>query len=375
MMSVPAICEKCGGSIGDQSTGCLRCPKTKASLMVADAPAASEAGNLTTRTLSLVNRNYAVGSAVGYAFALVATKERSWSDNLLVAIGFPALSLVVWMILKSSSRQFPQVGKGTSENRWGQVVTGLAVVGITDWLLRTGFILELTVFVILTVALVLVGVAVLASLGSALTTDATDAAKSKSGSWNWGKYVVAVVVVATLRGQLQQPAKKDNIPQINAHHQIGAATEQFWRDGILHIARVEDRFPDPMDGQSMKEFLNLATRFLEQELNALEQLSSDQVALDAANLFRRHRGDLVELQRVIAERLASMSEADLNSPAVELAAIGDAARATGDLLTDKPDVAAFLALIQRLENHEVERAALQGKLIERFRGRSFPLTD
>ena len=69
------------------------------------------------------------------------------------------------------------------------------------------------------------------------------------------------------------------------------------------------------------------------------------------------------------------TEADLNRPVHDVIAVADAALAANALPSNDPALSTLLALIGRLENHDVERAALQGKLSERFPTRQFKLPE
>ena len=365
-----AVCKECGKPLGKETSQCQSCATP----------------GLARQWFATLCRNFATVSTLLFALVLVTTADRNWIANLPVVVGFCTVSLLM-RGLAGLVR-----GDATQPSRWTHVIVGLAVIGLIDWLVRSELLWG-------AIGVAMVGAASIAILFAIYAwwvqpaTPATQSAEPETGSTaaaadtqpattggnggrNWIGIIIAGIVIAALKGEFQKPANqpgKARPQQVNA--QLTGNTERFWNEQIVKLALLEQSFPEPSVDQTFGEYTRSAEEYLTNGVNQIPAAHGVGVAVDTVSLFNRQRNDVIQLRDAIAAARSKSTDADLNRPAHEVIAVSDAALAANALPADDPAVSAFLALLGRLEKHDVERAALQGKLSERFPTRQFKLPE
>ncbi|WP_254510219.1 hypothetical protein [Anatilimnocola floriformis] len=214
------------------------------------------------------------------------------------------------------------------------------------------------------------------TVSTATTAAPQPTATGGNGGRNWIGIIIAGIVIAALKGEFQKPANRPgNARPQQVNVQLTGNTERFWNEQIVKLAILEQSFPEPSVEQTFGEYILSAEKYLTNGVNEIRATDGGGVAVDAVSLFNRQRNDVIQLRDAIIAARSKATDADLNRPAHEVIAVSDAALAANALPANDPAVSAFLALLGRLDKHDVERAALQGKLSERFPNRQFKLPE
>ncbi len=356
-----AVCKECGSPLDGESAKCQTCTTP----------------SYPRQVVAAICRNYAIGSTFLFVLVLVITKERTWIENLPVVIGFLVISLLGRSLAGLAEQPLAKA------SRWKHVISGLGTVAVLDWLIRTELIWAAVAFAIIGAvlyAIVLVlrsprpqpstGAGAHTSIDSANLTPAaapSPTASSGGGGKNWFAFIVAAIALVALKVQFQRPPNQPGIvkpPQPNA--QVAKGTERFWNERIVGLALLEQELPEPAVDQTFEDYTTSLEELLAVGIERFPAAGGSSVEVDAINLFNRHRNDLVELRGAIAAVRTKSTNADLHRPAIHVIAAANAALAANAVDFNDPAASALFSLVERLEKHEVERAAMQGKLSERF---------